>query len=258
MTADVRPGPQVSARALAWTRWQRESICDHIEPWECGSVLRTPRYPSWFEVSTVRVQADPGMTARQLIAFADEALAGFPHRLISFEDADVASPLREDFQAAGWRTHALVYMHHEGPRDAVEDPRVREVSYDAIEHLQRAWHQEDFPGHDPTEFHAQQREVHVARGDRVLAIYEAGEAIGYAGLDVGDGQTEVGAVYVLPEYRGGGRGTALTSAAVAAAGDIEDVWICADVEDRPQHLYARLGFRPVLRTMDFLRLPSIA
>jgi N-acetylglutamate synthase-like GNAT family acetyltransferase len=99
--------------------------------------------------------------------------------------------------------------------------------------------------------------VHLARGDRVLTIQEAGEAIGYAALDVGDGQIEVGAVYVLPEHRGGGRGTALTSAAVAAAGDIEDVWICADAEDRPQHLYARLGFRPVLHTMDFLRLPSI-
>jgi GNAT superfamily N-acetyltransferase len=257
MAANVRPDPDVTARALAWTRWQRESICDQIEPWEHGSVLRTPRFPNWFDVSIVRVQDDPGMTAGQLMAFADEALAGFPHRLISFEDADVAAPLRRDFQAAGWRTHSLVYMHHEGWRDAVNDPRVREVSFDVIEPLRRAWHQEDFPGHDPTGFHDQQREVHVARGDRVLALHEAGETIGYAGLDVGDGQTEVGAVYVLPEHRGGGRGTALTSAAVAAAGDIEDVWICADAEDRPQHLYARLGFRPVLHTMDFLRLPSI-
>ena len=87
-------------------------------------------------------------------------------------------------------------------------------------------------------------------------MHEAGEPIGYAALDSGEDQTEVGAVYVLPQYRGSGRGTALTRAAIAAAGDVRDVWICADAEDRPQHLYARLGFRPVLHTMEFLRLPD--
>lgn len=255
MTADVTPDPDLRARALAWTHWQHDSIADDIEPWEHGSVLRTPRYRTWFEANLVRVQDDPGMTMPELVAFADQALAGSDHRLISFEVAAAAATLRSQFEAAGWRTHHLVYMHHEGPRPAADEARVREVGYDEVEPLRRAWHEEDFPGQDPTEFHANQREVRLARGDRTLAVYEDGEPIGYAALDSGDNQIEVGAVYVLAQYRGGGRGTALTRAAIAMAGDVDDVWICADAEDRPQHLYARLGFRPVLHTMDFLRLP---
>jgi GNAT superfamily N-acetyltransferase len=255
ISANPQRHRDVAARALAWTRWQRDSICDQIEPWEHGSVLRTPRYPTWFEASLVRVEDDPGMTMAELVAFADRALAGFGHRLISFEVAEAGAALPTEFQAAGWRTHPLVYMHHEGLRPSVDDAQVREVPYDAVEHLRRAWHHEDFPSQDPTEFHADMREVRLARGDRTLAVHDAGEPIAYAALDSGENQVEVGAVYVLPQYRGGGRGTALTRAAIAAAGDVDDVWICADAEDRPRHLYARLGFRPVLHTMDFLRLP---
>lgn len=218
-------------------------------------MLRTPRYPTWYDASMVRVEEDPGMTTPELVAFADEALAGFGHRMISFEVSDAAAALRHEFQAAGWRTHFLLYMHHEGPRPSADDTDAREVPYDAVEHLRRAWHHEDFPGQDPAEFHANMREVRLARGDRTLAVHDAGEPIGYAALDSGEDQTEVGAVYVLPQYRGGGRGTALTRAGIAATGDVRDVWICADAEDRPQHLYGRLGFRPVLHTMDFLRLP---
>ena len=43
--------------------------------------------------------------------------------------------------------------------------------------------------------------------------------------------------------------------AVAAALGHGDVWISADADDRPQHLYARLGFRPVWRMVQFTRLP---
>lgn len=255
MSTAAPEDPEIAARALAWTRWQRDSIAEQIEPWEHGSVLRTPRYPTWFEASLMRVQDDPGMTMPELVAFADQALAQFDHRLISFEIPTVATAQRRQFEAAGWRTHHLVYMRHEGPRPTSDGTQVREVPYDEVEPLRRAWHHEDFPGQDPTEFHANQREVRLARGDPTLAVYDAGEPIGYAGLDRGENQTELGAVYVLPQYRGGGRGTALTRAAIAAAGDVDDIWICADAEDRPQHLYARLGFRPVLHTMDFLLVP---
>jgi hypothetical protein len=53
------------------------------------------------------------------------------------------------------------------------------------------------------------------------------------------------------EYRGQGRGTALTQAAIAAAGDVDHL----DDEDRPKQLYTRLGFRPVLTTTEYVRLP---
>lgn len=62
-------------------------------------------------------------------------------------------------------------------------------------------------------------------------------------------------VYVHPDRRGDGLGTALTRAAIDAAGSVRDLWIVADDEDRPKELYARLGFRPAWTTTEFTRLP---
>ena len=77
----------------------------------------------------------------------------------------------------------------------------------------------------------------------------------FAQLERDGGAAEITHVYVHPEHRGAGRGTAMTRAAVEAAGDVPDLWIIADDEDRPKQLYARLGFRPAWVTMEFLRLP---
>ena len=70
----------------------------------------------------------------------------------------------------------------------------------------------------------------------------------------GDG-AEITQVYVHPEHRGAGRGTAMTRAAIRSAVDVRDLWIIADDEDRPKRLYERLGFTPVLRSMELTRLP---
>ena len=48
--------------------------------------------------------------------------------------------------------------------------------------------------------------------------------------------------------------TPITAAAIAAGGEAEDLWIVADDEDRAKDLYARLGFRTVWTTIEFLRL----
>jgi hypothetical protein len=47
----------------------------------------------------------------------------------------------------------------------------------------------------------------------------------------------------------------MTRAAIAAAGDVHDLWIVADDEDRPKELYARLGFRPAWTTLELTRWP---
>jgi GNAT superfamily N-acetyltransferase len=245
----------LAARARAWTRVNRAALCDVVQPWEHGTVLRCTRYPRWYDLNLVRVEEDPGATVEQLIAFADRALAPLEHRMISFEVSEAADPLRSGFEAAGWRTTRLVWMHHEGSRPAPDGKHVTEVPYDAVDKLRLAWHYEDFPNLDPGDFHSHMREVALQRGTRVLAMLEDDEPVGFAALDAADEGIEIGAVYVLPDHRGGGRGTALTRAAIAAAGDVENVWICADADDRPQHLYARLGFRTVYATVDYLQLP---
>ncbi len=79
--------------------------------------------------------------------------------------------------------------------------------------------------------------------------------VAFAQLERVGAAAEIAGVYVHPEHRGGGLGTALTRAAIEAAGSVRDLWIGADDEDRPKELYARLGFRPVWTVMEFTRVP---
>ena len=89
----------------------------------------------------------------------------------------------------------------------------------------------------------------------MLAVHEGGKPVAFAQLERQGDAAEITQVYVHPEHRGGGRGTAMTRAAIEAAGDVRDLWIVADDEDRPKQLHARLGVRPAMTSMQFLRSP---
>jgi GNAT superfamily N-acetyltransferase len=118
-----------------------------------------------------------------------------------------------------------------------------------------AWHLEDYPDQDPTARYAEARDVALRRHAQVLAVLERDAPVAFAQLERDGDAAEITQVYVQPEYRGDGRGTAITREAISAAADVRDLWIVADDEDRPKQLYARLGFRPAWTAMQFLRLP---
>jgi GNAT superfamily N-acetyltransferase len=86
-------------------------------------------------------------------------------------------------------------------------------------------------------------------------VHEGVEPIAFAVVERAGAAAEITAVYVRPDHRGGGRGTALTRAAIEATRDVEDLWISADDEDRPKDLYTRLGFRPAWTALELTRLP---
>jgi GNAT superfamily N-acetyltransferase len=242
-------------RARALHHAAQAAVCDVLEPWAHGTVVRATRYPDYYDYNVVRVEEDPAMGAEELIAFADEALAGLAHRRIDFEAMGVAESLRPEFTARGWETVRLVWMHHEVPPPSEPEIAVEEVPYEAVHELRVAWFHEDFPGHDPGDYQAHAREVALLHGARVFAAHESGAPIGYAQLERFGDAVEIAQVYVHPDHRGAGRGTALTRAAIDAARDGRDLWIVGDDEGRPKQLYARLGFRPAWVTLEALKLP---
>jgi GNAT superfamily N-acetyltransferase len=195
------------------------------------------------------------MSVEELAAFADQALAGLAHRRVDFDLLDAAEPLQHGFEAKDWKATRLLWMRHEGSMPQCPDVAVEEVPYDAVLDLRLAWHQEDFPDQDPGDYHAYARDVSLRRGAKVLVLQEDREPVAFAQLEGDGAAAEITHVYVHPDYRGAGRGTAVTRAAVEAAGDLQDLWITADAEDRPKKLYARLGFRPAWVTMEFLQPP---
>jgi len=247
----------LARKALAWQRAARAAVCDVLEPWAHGTVVRATRYPRYFDFNVVCVEDDPGMSVDELMAFADEALGSLSHRRIDFDHAEAAEGLKEGFEAKGWRAFRLVLMRHEHTPPPGPTIAVRELPYDAVRELRAAWHQEDFPGVDDSGHYAEAREVALRYDAKVLAVCEDGAPIAFAQLERHGGAAEIAQVYVGPEHRGRGRGTALTRAAIEAAGDVSDLWIGADADDRPKELYARLGFRPAVTTMQLLRLPPL-
>jgi GNAT superfamily N-acetyltransferase len=252
-------GEGSAARALAWRRAPLEAVCDSIEPWEHGVVARASEFASYYDYNLVLVEGDPGMSVPELEAAAGEALAGLEHRRIDFEDVAAADARRDAFTAAGWRSTRLVWMlHTEPPPPADTTIEWTEVPYDSVADLRLAWYREDFPDQDPGDYHRQAREVARRLDVQVIAVHDGDRPVGFAQLERhGDG-AEVTQVFVHPDYRGGGRGTAMTRAAIEAAGDVSDLWIVADDEDRPKELYARLGFRTAVKTMEFTRWPEPA
>jgi GNAT superfamily N-acetyltransferase len=247
--------PTIASRALDLYRSRHAAVCDVVEPWEHGSVVRATSYPDYWDFNLIRVEDDPGMSVEELIRFADGPLGGLRHRRFDFEGIEVAAPLRPAFEAAGWVTLRLLWMRYEGGSPSDGDVAVREVYYDDVIDLRVAWHREDFPDQDPLDYQENARTVALQLGARVFAVHKDGRPVAFAQLD-GDGTAaEITQVYVHPDERGNGLGTSLTVAALAAAGEIGDLWICADDEDRPKELYARLGFRPQLTTMEFTLMP---
>ena len=242
-------------RARAWRNAAHAAICDVVEPWEHGTIVRSTRYPSYYDYNLVRVEDAGPIAIDALASIADRALAGLGHRRVTFDNVSTAEPLRAGFEAAGWKVMRLLWLRHDGPLPATDPTHAVEVvPYDEVEQLRRAWHEEDFPGGDPTSFHVAAREVALRRGAVVLAVRQRGAAIAFAQLESGDDAAEVSHVYVHPDHRGGGLGTAVTGAAIRAASGVRDLWICADDEDRPKRLYARLGFRPVWTTIELERV----
>ncbi len=249
-------GPPVE-RARAWRRAFHAGVCDSVERWDHGAVLRASRYPSYWDLNVVRVEDEPGMSVIELVAFADEALAGVAHRRVDFEDGVAAGAWREGFEELGWRTMPLLWMRHEHPLPPAEGPEieVEPVPYEDVIELRRSWHREDFDDDESAEFEAAAREVAESRGVSVLAVREGERPIAFAQLERAGAGAEITQVYVEPRARGRGFGTAMTRAAIIAAGEVEDLWIVADDEGRPKQLYERLGFRPVWRATEFLRVP---
>jgi ribosomal protein S18 acetylase RimI-like enzyme len=249
--------PEVSARARAWRTAALNAVCDLVEPWEHGTVFRATRYPTYFDFNLVRVEDDPGMTVDQLAALADDALDGLIHRRFDFDDVAAADARRAGFERLGWSSLRLLWMRHEQPAPpAARDLPVEEVAYDAVHDLRVTWFVEDHPDQIAGSYHAHAREVALRRGAQVLAVRRHGRPIAFAQLErAGDG-AEITQVYVHPDHRGAGIGTAMTRTAIEAAGDARDLWIAADDEGRPKELYARLGFRPAWKAMEITRWPG--
>jgi len=250
------------SRAIARHRAAQAALCDRVEPWAYGALLAATAHPWYWDFNLLRVEgpAPPELTAAVLAAEADRLQAGLEHRKVEIEDAATGARLLPGLGELGWVTDRLVSMLHDGssPGRPAAGASLRRAGPEAVRALRREWLLSE--GIAP-EFVEQEESAEAAKpGERRLLVAEddTGAPLAYAAARIDDGTGEVEDLYCTPSARGHGLGVALLGAAVAEAqraGAGVDLWIAADADDWPQHLYERAGFRTVWLRHEAVRRP---
>jgi ribosomal protein S18 acetylase RimI-like enzyme len=229
--------------------------CDVVEPWERGSVLRTPTAPNFWDANFVRVEGDASdLEPPALVKAADRLLADSRHRKLEVQDERAGARMRPFFEAAGWIADRNAVMLREGPSTAHAD--VEEVPLLETRPLRIEWYL-DFENDNAEQeslADAQDR-ISVRRGMRAFVVRGSGGfPVGFTTLAVGDDGVEIDQLYVTAEARGKGVGGRLVETALAAGGR-ETAWVIADDDGLARALYERLGFETVWLQHAFVKQP---
>ena len=219
--------------------------CDSVEPWQHGSVLRTPSVPDYWDGNAVRVEAE-GVSAEAMLAAADRYLADAAHRKLDVEDGTTGAAARPFFAALGWLNDRHAMMARSGA-PPVPAHTVVEVPVSATRALRTEWAGE----YGTEDFVVTQESVMARRGVRAFMTGEDG----FVTIAVGPGAIEIDSLFVTASARGRGLGASLIAAALAAGGE-DLAWVVADDEGQARPLYERLGFVTRWRFYSFVRVPG--
>jgi GNAT superfamily N-acetyltransferase len=241
-----------------------------------GEAFLSPEIDRTYDRNLLWVVGDgDGVSAAALDAHADRLLggAGMAHRRLRVEPA-ADGRLRDGLVALGYRaeTHVFQVFAGEAP-ELVDGVVVEEASVEDVLAATETYLKTDADtpyGRDPrTRRHL--LEHHGAFGpagaeERRFVVRDAGAGavVAWARLwtrDDGDA-AQVEDVVVLAPHRGRGYGRAVVAAATRAALESSPslVFIVADGDDWPQHLYTRLGYTTAGAQgvyLRFARLPQM-
>ena len=170
-----------ASRALAWRHGYHAAVCERIEPWAHGTVVRADDVPTYYEYNLARVEGpDPGLDAEALAAAAEPALAGLGHRRIEVEDTAAGERLAAGFAALGWVVERLAFLHRELPGPDLggrHGAELRVEGFEASRPLRVAWQGESIWG-DEEDFVLLEERVATLRGTRAAVGYLEGEPAG--------------------------------------------------------------------------------
>lgn len=232
-----------------------------VTPFRWGTVVRLPESPRRHDGNYLLVDDLPAeVEAPALAAEAERLLggAGLAHRMVMFRDAPRGEALAPGLCALGWTVSRGVVMAHAqtgGPR--VPPARVVEVDA-AVLRTARETHLRTYPWATPEVIgDLLDARAFLPVPARHFAVFEGGEPVAWVELYAEDGVAQVEALATLPAHRNRGHASALVRHAVGTArrGGADLVFLVADAEDWPRHLYARLGFCEIGRYLKALRAP---
>ena len=238
-------------RIVSMMHWVAEASATRVEDWRLGTAVYTDDFPGRYDSNFVRVERPVGATTpAALAAEVDDLLAGVRHRELYVEDLDEGARLAADFRDLGFAVDRIVSMVHRRP--AIDDrplPTVVEVDARAVRPAVIATHLAIAgASRVDAEMLADFRLASEQRvGTRFFAVYVDGEIAAYCELYLHEGAAQIEDVNTLEAHRnrGAGRSVVLAAAAAGRAAGADLVWLLADGDDWPRHLYAKLGFEPL-------------
>jgi GNAT superfamily N-acetyltransferase len=236
---------------------------EEVVEYEWGRAFLSPTLPLAWDANWVLIER-PGMTVAEIVAAADQALAGYGHRAIAIRDEAEGERLASEIGAMpGWEAEKNLYMLlGEAGRKAAGP--ARETPLSGCEDLRRELIRGEFSADaDDLEESVEQllemgRRTGEAGGDRWFVAPPEDPAAACCLLSGGEiGQVED--VGTLAAARGQGLAQAVILAAIAASREAghRHTFIVADADDWPRLLYAKLGFEPC-GVLHVLRKPPTA
>ena len=248
-------------RALRFSRAGVDGLADHVEPFDRGTVLRTPSLPQFWSLNGVRLEhPEPELDLAGAAALAAEHVPEVAYRQIQVEDEATADRLMPLAREAGWTVEEeLLMLLTEGPDRPADRTAIREGTFEEVVALLDVWLHEEYAEEQGPETVRQLVEGCVRQYERqpwqrFVATHD-GEAVAMCSLLVRDGVAQVEDVYALPRVRGLGLGRAVIATVVeeARASGADVVFILADADGWPWKLYRKLGFTPLARRAELHR-----
>lgn len=256
------PGSDL-ARAITFVEGLARRAADETEPFRWGAALFTTSIPDIWDHNFLLVeQTSEEISAPGLVAETDRIMAprGYEHRKVVVHDAALGDRLAPGFKELGWDATELVWMAH--LRSPVAAP---DVPVDEMAEAAHTRARDEFNRRDP--YVAGEEVVRQLRDAARLTSRVTDKRCFGAYVDdvvaavcelYSDGVTaQIEDVATLAEYRGRGLATAVVLRALheAEAWGHDLIFLCADNNDWPKELYAKLGFGPIGRTYQFLLRP---
>jgi len=251
-------------RIAAFERDLEERLCTRSERCRFGTAFFHERFPRRWVSNFVWVDASlEGVDADDLAADAEDVLgrAGLAHRVLWIEDLAGAQRLAPRFAGLGYRVDRNVVLVHAREPDRRPDGHAEEIDVASAKRFSYAANleSEEIAERTDAQMLADFRDVLAERvGARFFGVGVDGEVVSGCELyRLGD-IAQIEDVYTLTPHRGRGFARAAVLSAVRAARDAgaDLIFLGADDEDWPKHLYAKIGFDEVGRSIDFVRKPD--
>lgn len=224
-----------------------------------GWVARTPSLPWAWDLNHVGVTR--GIDYEEAMELLERYQSHLPYRHLVIEHEPSGERLEDQLVGKGWKLDRTVGMAlHREPDRELDTGAVIEADEAAALELMRQWTGEEAEFQTSTEAHRQVletiRRIWEVRNARRFGVLGRDGSLAGITLLFSDGVVaQVEDVYMVPDERGRGFGRILVThaTALAAAEGHEFVFILADDQGWPKHLYASVGFEPVERTWEFHR-----